>query len=123
MSLLAAACLILVLFALIGIGLAFAAYAVYAAFLPLIGAAWAAAIIAFVFLIIAALICLVASAQIKARAGRSLLGQFILGGAARRTTNDAGTAAFAGVARDHPLIAVAAAIVTGLASAFLRRRR
>jgi hypothetical protein len=122
MSVLAIGCLILVLFALIGIGLAFAGYALFAAFLPLIGAAWAAAVAAFIFLVLATIICLAASAQINARlaSGKTIFKGLGSRGAAPQ---DATMGFLSSLTKDRPILGLVATVLIGAAGAFLNRRR
>ena len=102
--------------ALVCVGVALAGFALYAAFVPLVGAAWAAAIAALIFLVFPIALCLV-----LAKRGRRKWPDAFREGAA--TPENVALAYLASLAKDRPIIAVLFAALVGVASALLRKKK
>ena len=101
---------------LVCVGVALAGFAIFAAFAPLVGPALAAAIAAFIFLVVPIAGCL-----ILAQRGRRKWPDAFREGAA--TPENVALAYLAALAKDRPLIAVMCAALVGVASAFIRKKK
>jgi hypothetical protein len=101
---------------LLSIGAGYAAYALYVAFLPLVGDALAALITAG-FLFFGPLLILVLLAAIRGRRKSAVKGL------PPNSPENVALSFLASLAKDRPIIAVAAAGLIGAATAFLRRKK
>ena len=98
------------------VGVAFAGYAVFTAFIPLVGTPWAAAIAASIFLIVPIAICFLLASR-----GRRKWPDGFRAGAS--TPENVTLAYLAGMAKDKPIVAVLFAALLGVASVFLRKKK
>jgi hypothetical protein len=102
--------------AFVCVGMVLAGYALYAALVPWVGIAGAAAIAAFIFLVFPIALCLM-----LARRGRRKWPDAFREGAA--TPENVALAYLAALAKDRPIVAVICAALVGVASAFLRKKK
>jgi MYXO-CTERM domain-containing protein len=102
--------------ALLCVGAFYAGYALYAACLPLVGEAYAALIAAGV-LFFAPLFVLMFLAAINRRRRRAVRDL------PPNSPENVVLSLLAGIAKDRPIMSVAAAALVGIAAAFLRRRK
>jgi len=99
---------------LVCVGVVFAGYAIYAAFVPAAGIAWAAAIAAAILLVFPILVVALLGMRRRGRVPRGFKN-------AEGTPENAALAFLAVLAKDRPLIALVLSALLGVASTVLRK--